>query len=113
MLTTVKLGSFPLERFESILDGEAYERLMERAGQAKDILAGRAIWHVNSTARGGGVAEMLQELLPYARGDGGTSVARARDLPRAAVHGRISLVTARLHWPLSRGCSRAAKGDGL
>ncbi len=31
---------------------------------------GRAVWHVNSTARGGGVAEMLQSLLAYARGAG-------------------------------------------
>ena len=34
------------------------------------MLAGRVIWHVNSTARGGGVAEMLQSLLAYARGAG-------------------------------------------
>jgi trehalose synthase len=34
------------------------------------VLAGRVVWHVNSTARGGGVAEMLQSLLAYARGAG-------------------------------------------
>ena len=28
------------------------------------------VWHVNSTAHGGGVAEMLQSLLAYARGAG-------------------------------------------
>ena len=33
-------------------------------------MAGRVVWHVNSTARGGGVAEMLQSLLAYARGAG-------------------------------------------
>ena len=70
VLTTVQLGSFSLERFESVLDGETYQQLMERAGQAREILDGRAVWHVNSTARGGGVAEMLQALLPYARGAG-------------------------------------------
>ena len=32
--------------------------------------AGRVIWHVNSTAKGGGVAELLQSLLAYARGAG-------------------------------------------
>jgi trehalose synthase len=29
-------------------------------------LAGRQLWHVNSTAQGGGVAELLSSLLPYA-----------------------------------------------
>jgi len=70
VLTTVQLGSFALERFESVLDKDAYAQLMERAGEAKEILDGRAVWHVNSTSRGGGVAEMLQALLPYARGVG-------------------------------------------
>ena len=31
---------------------------------------GRVVWHVNSTARGGGVAELLHSLLAYARGAG-------------------------------------------
>jgi trehalose synthase len=34
------------------------------------VLTGRVVWHVNSTARGGGVAEMLQSLLAYGRGAG-------------------------------------------
>ena len=42
--------------------------LAERLG--RDELAGRRIWNVNSTARGGGVAEMLGPLLAYARGAG-------------------------------------------
>jgi trehalose synthase len=33
-------------------------------------LSGRVVWNVNSTAKGGGVAEMLQALLPYVRGAG-------------------------------------------
>ena len=33
-------------------------------------LEGRAIWHFNSTARGGGVAEMLRSYLAYVRGAG-------------------------------------------
>src|SRR3979411_994376 len=31
---------------------------------------GRVVWNVNSTARGGGVVELLQSLLAYARGGG-------------------------------------------
>ena len=38
--------------------------------EARELFAGRVVWHVNSTARGGGVAEMLQSLLAYARGAG-------------------------------------------
>lgn len=34
------------------------------------LLAGRAVWNVNSTTVGGGVAEMLRSLLAYARGVG-------------------------------------------
>jgi trehalose synthase len=34
------------------------------------VLAGRAVWSINSTAVGGGVAEMLRTMLPYARAGG-------------------------------------------
>jgi trehalose synthase len=34
------------------------------------VLAGRTWWNVNSTAQGGGVAEMLRVILPYVRGAG-------------------------------------------
>jgi trehalose synthase len=33
--------------------------------EAADRLSGRRLWHVNSTAQGGGVAEMLHFLLGY------------------------------------------------
>jgi len=68
-LTHVPVAPLPPERFRELL-GERYaeiERVIER-GQA--LFAGRAVWHVNSTARGGGVAELLQSLLAYARGGG-------------------------------------------
>jgi len=45
-------------------------RLVSALDEARAMLCDRAIWHVNSTARGGGVAEMLQSLLPYERGAG-------------------------------------------
>ena len=50
--------------------GEAYREVEEATRTADEVLAGRVVWHVNSTARGGGVAEMLQSLLAYARGAG-------------------------------------------
>src|SRR6478735_8315892 len=45
--------------------------MLERtAGHARELLAGRVVWNLNSTAQGGGVAEMLQVLLAYGRGAG-------------------------------------------
>lgn len=57
------------ERFRPVL-GDGYVQVEEAIATASRILRGRVIWHVNSTARGGGVAEMLQSLLAYARGAG-------------------------------------------
>jgi trehalose synthase len=57
------------ERFRALV-GDDYSQVEEAIAAARSLLAGRVIWHVNSTARGGGVAEMLQSLLAYARGAG-------------------------------------------
>jgi trehalose synthase len=70
VLESVAVGRLPLERFESILQPERYEAVRAAAERAREQLAGRAIWNLNSTARGGGVAEMLVSLLAYARGAG-------------------------------------------
>lgn len=60
----------PLDRFLPLL-GEAGIREAKKAtDEARRAMEGRVFWHVNSTARGGGVAEILQALLPYARGAG-------------------------------------------
>jgi trehalose synthase len=69
-ITSVDIGTFPLDRFESVLDEERMEKVREGAERAREVLGDRTIWHVNSTARGGGVAEMLIALLPYAHGAG-------------------------------------------
>jgi trehalose synthase len=69
-ITSVEIGSFDLERFDSVLDDERMAAVREGAAHAREVLGGRTIWHVNSTARGGGVAEMLIALLPYAHGAG-------------------------------------------
>jgi trehalose synthase len=68
-LTEVKIAPAPPERFRELLgdDFAGVERAMQLANE---ILPGRVIWHINSTPRGGGVAEMLQSLLAYARGAG-------------------------------------------
>src|SRR3954452_14413342 len=70
MLGLVDVGTLPLESFDRVLapDRAGAVHAAERLGRAE--LAGRRIWNVNSTARGGGVAEMLGPLLAYARGSG-------------------------------------------
>ncbi len=68
----VPIFAEPIERYRSLLPDE-YEQLEAAARWAKERFAGRAIWNVSSTARGGGVAEMLRCLLPYAR-DAGVDV---------------------------------------
>ena len=70
MLETVTIGSLRLERFESVLLPDRYEAVRAAAERARQLLDGRVIWNVNSTARGGGVAEMLISLLAYAHGAG-------------------------------------------
>ena len=69
-LTNVPVAPLSPERFKQILDARQSEELdltIERAGRA---FAGRVIWNVNSTAAGGGVAEMLRSLIAYSRGTG-------------------------------------------
>jgi trehalose synthase len=68
-LTSVPVAPVSPERFRSLL-GDDYAEVESAVGRASRVLAGRVVWHVNSTARGGGVAEMLQSLLAYALGAG-------------------------------------------
>jgi trehalose synthase len=66
----VQVPPQPLERFRALLGAERYAEIELAAERARQVLSGRAIWHVSSTARGGGVAEILHSLLPYVRGAG-------------------------------------------
>jgi trehalose synthase len=68
-LKEVHLPALSPERFRSVI-GEQFAEIEPEIVRARDDLAGRVIWHVNSTARGGGVAEMLRSYLAYARGAG-------------------------------------------
>ena len=58
------------ERFSSVLSRGEYEALLGLVARAARELHGRVIWNVNSTAKGGGVVEMLRPLLGYCRGAG-------------------------------------------
>src|SRR5512134_1772673 len=68
-LKHVPIAVFPLERFQPLV-GEQWPEFEEGIRRGRELFAGRAIWHVNSTARGGGVVELLTSLLAYARGAG-------------------------------------------
>jgi trehalose synthase len=57
-------------RFESVLSVGEFEALRYLIADGARGLRGRVVWNVNSTANGGGVAEMLRPLLGYCRGLG-------------------------------------------
>jgi trehalose synthase len=67
---TVDFFARSLDRFRDLLGDARYREIEAAAAVARSEFAGRAIWHINSTARGGGVAELLGSLLPYVRGAG-------------------------------------------
>ncbi len=69
-VSEVEVGAVDPKRFSSVLDDEQMVSLNKAIDNAREVFAGRTIWNVNSTAKGGGVAEMLNTLLPYARGVG-------------------------------------------
>jgi trehalose synthase len=69
MLDSVPIPPLSTERFEGVL-GDLYEAFQARLEPSRLMLEGRRVWHINSTAAGGGVAEMLRSLLAYARGVG-------------------------------------------
>ena len=66
----VWVAAQPPERFKAVLTREQYADLLATIERAQTVLHGRVIWNINSTGRGGGVAELLQALVGYARGAG-------------------------------------------
>jgi trehalose synthase len=91
-----------LERFETFLSKEAVSEIMDRARLFSEHLAGRTVWNINSTATGGGVAEMLASLLTYPRAIG-------IDARWSVIEGtpEFFTVTKRLHHAL-----QGSAGDG-
>jgi trehalose synthase len=66
----VDISSISPERFRSVLSAERFEAFERGIRDAREVLAGTVVWNINSTARGGGVAELLESLVAYARGAG-------------------------------------------
>lgn len=69
-LEHVAVGSLAPEKFRTVVPDDDGSEFLRRVGAAAVALRGRCVWNVNSTARGGGVAEMLRPLLAYTRGAG-------------------------------------------
>jgi trehalose synthase len=69
-LHEVQIGALAIDRLAPVVGAERVHMLHAIADATRPRFAGRTIWNVNSTAVGGGVAEMLQVLLAYARGVG-------------------------------------------
>ena len=66
----VDIVPLQLDRFEAILDAKDYRRFTESMERGARCLRGHALWCVNSTPKGGGVAEMLSSLMGYLAGAG-------------------------------------------
>ena len=100
-LEEVPITAVSPERFRPVL-GDDFAQVEEAMRRAGEVLAGRVVWHINSTAKGGGVAEMLHSLLGYGRGAG-------VDLRWLTIGGSPEFfeVTKRLHNRLHE-----AEGDG-
>jgi trehalose synthase len=69
-LHEVEVRAVALDRLKDLLGPERVERFTLAAEGARSRLAGRRVINVNSTPTGGGVAELLQTLLAYAKGAG-------------------------------------------
>jgi trehalose synthase len=69
-LEQVSIEPMDPRRFGRVLSEGEYEALTDLITHATRALQGRVIWNVNSTAKGGGVVEMLRPLLGYSRGAG-------------------------------------------
>ena len=90
------------QRFREVLTAEGLARFEHTVARGGELLDGRTFWNVNSTARGGGVAEMLRSLIGYAQGAG-------LDTRWVVIEGNAEFfrVTKRLHNRL-----HGAAGDG-
>ncbi|MFI9555571.1 glycosyltransferase [Nonomuraea endophytica] len=66
----VPLREVPLAPYEEVMGARRVERLRVEAGWVRRMLGGRTVWNINSTAAGGGVAELLHTLGPLARAAG-------------------------------------------
>jgi trehalose synthase len=105
-LLDVEVTPLAPERFRAILAAEPLAQFEQAIERGRDLMAGRTLWTVNSTPRGGGVAEMLRSLIGYVRGAG-------LDARWVAVTGDAEFfrITKRLHNRLHGADDGGALGD--
>jgi len=79
-------------RFQDVLEPDVWREFERGLELARRLFEGRVVWNVNSTAQGGGVAEMLRSFVSYSRGGG-------LDMRWMAIEGtpEFFAVTKRLH----------------
>jgi trehalose synthase len=101
-IQAIPVGAQPIDRYRALVGDDRVREAEEAARLARAQLEGRVFWNVSSTARGGGVAEMLPTLIAYARGAG-------IDARWLVIEGSAEFfrVTKRLHHAL-----HASRGDG-
>src|SRR2546430_4559170 len=68
--TQVPLGSASIEPFRDQLEADQWEEFISAMRETAGLLKNRTVWNINSTPRGGGVAEMLTWQISYERGVG-------------------------------------------
>lgn len=66
----IPLHDVPLAPYQDALGDERLARLRASAGRVDRLLGDGTIWNINSTAAGGGVAELLSVLCPLSRAVG-------------------------------------------
>lgn len=66
----VEIAARSLAPFAEVFGTQELARLTEAGERLSRVSAGAVIWNVNSTARGGGVAELLRSIVGYARSAG-------------------------------------------
>lgn len=66
----VEVPVLALDRLAPVIGQERVQAVQSQAGRIVARLGERRVWQVNSTATGGGVAEMLPVLVGYARASG-------------------------------------------
>jgi trehalose synthase len=69
-LQTIPVAAQTLERYRPFVGDDRLRETEEASAVARCRMAGRVFWNISSTARGGGVAEMLPALIAYTRGAG-------------------------------------------
>jgi trehalose synthase len=70
MAKEIDISATSPERFRMLLPRERYADFEQTTRVARELLDGRVVWNLNSTALGGGVVELLRPLIAYARGVG-------------------------------------------